>query len=144
MPGVRAARGMAKAGEGEGCRGNGVMSWCCLSGGVGRSERGGEGRVERQIEAKKGEVSDTEDSGDTAVSCDTSCKNGRQNIKCQRAYDAQFPRSDVSGYNSPGACNSSCLVPLEHTFLAADICHATSRSWCHPTTCPNSLTLLLL
>lgn len=76
---------MAKAGEGEGCRGNGVMSWSCLSGGIGKSERGGEGRAQRQTEAKKGEVSDTEDSGDTAVSCDISCRNGRQNIKCRRA-----------------------------------------------------------
>lgn len=135
---------MAKAGGEEGCRGNGVMSWFCLCGDVGRSERGGKVRVQRQTEAKKGEVSDPEDSGDTAISCDISCKYGRQNIKYQRAYDAQFPRSDVSGYNSPGACNSSCLAPLEHTFLAADICHATSRLRCHPTTCPNSLTLLLL
>lgn len=71
------------------------------------------------------DISDTEDSRDMAVSCDISCKNGRQNIERQRAYDAQFPKSDVSGYNSPGTCNSSCLAPLEHTFLAADICHAT-------------------
>lgn len=138
------AQWMAKVGEEKGCRGNGVMSWSCLSGGVVRSGRGGKGRVRRQTEAKKGEVSDTEDSGDIVISCDISCKIGRQNIKCQRAYDARFPRSDVSGYNSPGASNSSCLAPLKHTFLAADICHATSHLRCHPATCPNSLTLLLL
>lgn len=133
---------MAEAGEGESCRGNGVMSWSCLSSGVGRREvvkveLGGKQKPRRDI-------SDTEDSGDTAVSCDIGCKNGRQNIEYQRAYAAQFPKSDVSGYNSPGTCNSSCLAPLENTFLAADICHATSHLRCHPTTCPNSLTLLLL
>lgn len=132
---------MAEAREGESCRGNGVMSWSCLSSGVGRRERGGEGGIGRQTERH---ISDTEDSGDTAVSCGIGCKNGRQNIEYQRAYAAQFPKSDVSGYNSPGTCNSSCLAPLENTFLAADICHATSHSRCHPTTCPNSLTLLLL
>lgn len=122
--------------------------WCNVlvppSSGVGRSEEGGEGRYEKQREAKNEEVLDRKDGRDTAGSCDISCKNGRQNITCQHAYGAQFPRSDVSGYNSPWAYNSSCLAPLEHTFLAADICHATSCSWCHPTTCPNSLTLLLL
>lgn len=73
----------------------------------------------------------TEDGRNTALSCDISCKNGRQNIKCQRAYDAQFPKSDVSGFNSAGTCKSPCLAPLEHIFLAADICHATSCSLCH-------------
>jgi len=57
------------------------MSWSCLSSGIGRSERGGEGRAHRQREAKNGEVSDREDGRDTAVSCDISCKNGRQNIR---------------------------------------------------------------
>lgn len=61
---------------------------------MGRSERSGEGRDERQAEAEKGEVSDTGDDGDTVVSCDISCKNGRQKWQ---AHGAQFPRSDVSG-----------------------------------------------
>lgn len=52
------------------------------------------------------DISDTEDSQDTAFSCDISCKNGRQNIERQCSYDAQFPKCDVSGYNSPGTCNS--------------------------------------
>ena len=52
---------------------------------------------QRQSETEKGDVADTEDDGDTMISCDMGCRSGRPYSTCQHVYGAQFPRPEVSG-----------------------------------------------